>query len=256
MIVQQHDNLEWAQFREWESESRLFHAFTTRNGGVSEGNMRSLNLGRSEHDSDENVDENRRRFFTATGVPRDETVMARQVHSNRVTIGHEPGVIPNCDGFITGVDDLYLIIGVADCHTIFLTTSDQKVVGALHAGWRGIAGNILGKAIDSLEKNFHYRANEVEIGISPGIGECCYEVGAEVVSRFPHSVVSKRGESYHLNLAKTIEMQAHQLGIPGEQIYAANCCTSCEPEYWYSYRRDDGVTGRMWGVIGMSGDRS
>jgi len=256
MILQNYEHIQWAQFPEWKGDSRLFHAFTTRNGGVSNGEMSSLNLGRSQYDSDENVEENRRRFLTTAGIPRDRTVMARQVHSNHVAIVDEPGIVPNCDGLITAVEGLYLIIGVADCHTIFLTTPDRSIIGALHAGWRGIAGNILGKAVSAMEQNFSCAAKDIELGISPGIGECCYEVGDEVANRFPASVISERDGACHLNLAKTIKQHARQLGIADKHIYNADRCTSCESGYWYSYRRDDGVTGRMWGVMGIIGDRS
>ncbi|MCF7805775.1 MAG: peptidoglycan editing factor PgeF [Candidatus Marinimicrobia bacterium] len=249
MIFHTENQVEWAVFSQWENTPEIFHAFTTRNGGDSEGKLASLNLGRSEYESESTLMENRRRFFQATEVPPDRTVQAKQVHGTTVQIVRDPGVIGYCDGLLTDENNLYLIIGVADCHTLFLHTKDYSVVGALHAGWRGIAGNILDSALSNISEQFGYSSSEVELAIGPGIGPCCYEVGPDVVSRFPADVIERREHSTYLDLSGAIVKQAKALGIPGSQIISNEHCTSCESEKWYSYRRDDGNTGRMWGVI-------
>lgn len=249
MILTSHQQVQWAVFPEWESDPGLFHAFSTRNGGVSTGRMASLNLGKTELDSHTNVRENRQRFYTALGIDPAGTVQCTQIHSATVRRAEQPGVMDRCDGLITDMPDLYLVIGVADCHVIFITTRDRQVVGALHAGWRGIAKGILPTAIRRIQQEWHYNAPQLEVGISPGIGPCCYEVGGEVAGQFDESVLHNTRNSLNLDMAAAIQMQATEAGIPVRQIHSSGRCTHCEEQYWFSYRRDQKVTGRMWGVI-------
>jgi len=249
MQIKQADDIQWGVFPEWKNDPGLVHAFSTRNGGVSNDNLRSLNLGRTKTDSDENVLENRRRFFSSLELDLSNVVHAKQVHSAHVALVREPGVVDNCDGLITDQPNLTLIIGVADCHTIFLASKDRKVVGVLHAGWRGIVGNTLENAIALVQDEFDYHASEMEIGISPGIGVECYEVGSEVAEQFHPDALEQQNGRWHANLAAAIELRTKKLGIPSSQIFTAARCTSCESQLWYSYRRDNGDTGRMWGII-------
>jgi len=250
MIFQKYNQVEWTVFPKWANDSRLVHAFTTRKGGVSEGNLSSLNLGRSQFDSDDNVETNRQRVFQALDVPSDRVLHCHQIHSATVRRVDEPGILDACDGVITNAEDLYLIIGVADCHTIFLTTKDRKVVGALHAGWRGTVKGIFPTAIEKIQREYGYGPEQLEIGISPAIGVCCYEVGEEVANQFDSNDVDRSSGSAHLDLAAALARQGEKAGIPKEQISIADRCTSCEEDNWFSYRRDNKVTGRMWGIIG------
>lgn len=255
MELRNRRDVEWGVFPSWETDSRFRHAFSTRKGGVSRGNYFSLNLGRSDKDPNSNIEENRHRFFSAIGLELSRVVHAVQVHSAKVAVVDKPAVIENCDGLITDTKDLNLVIGVADCHGVFLISTDRKIAGALHAGWRGTAGHILKNAVHKIQNVYGYSPDDLEIGISPGIGVCCYEVGAEVAQQFPESVLQQRDGSWYLDLNKALILQAEEIGIPRKKIISANRCTSCEPELWYSYRRDEGVTGRMWGVISLKGDK-
>jgi hypothetical protein len=177
--------------------------------------------------------------------------MALQVHGTNVAVVDSPGIIEECDGLLTRQSSLYLIIGVADCHTIYLTDKDRSFVGALHSGWRGTAGNILQVAVEKSRSAFGSNSSDLQVGISPAIGGCCYEIGNEVAEQFPASFIEERDGSSYLSLDKAIAAQAREIGVSEENIYLAERCTSCEHEYWFSYRRDNGNTGRMWGVIGL-----
>lgn len=251
MIFKERQQVHWAAFPEWETERGFFHGFSTRKGGVSDGQMSTLNLGYSQHDTAANVRNNRRRFYEALNIPGDRVVLCRQIHSANVSIADKPTVIDHCDGLITNVPELYLVIGVADCHVVFLTSQDHKVVSVLHAGWRGTARHILDQALLKIKHEYQYDSTQMEVGISPGIGSCCYEVGEEVAGQFPESAVAHRHGNIYLDLAAAIGRQAEGAGVPANQIYRANECTSCNEEFWFSYRRDNGVTGRMWGVIAI-----
>ncbi|HKJ68380.1 MAG TPA: peptidoglycan editing factor PgeF [bacterium] len=249
MILTSQNLVQWAVFPEWESDPDLFHAFSTRIGGVSTGRMASLNLGKTEFDSPEHVRENRQRFSAALDINPDRMARCIQVHSATVHRVEQPGVLDRCDGLLTDTPDLFLVIGVADCLVLFITTEDRKVIGALHAGWRGITAGILPSAIRKIGQEWRYDSSQLELGISPGIGPCCYEVGAEVAEQFPDSVIHNKRNSLYLDMTAAVQKQATEAGVPAPRIYSSGRCTSCEDDYWFSYRRNHKVTGRMWGVI-------
>lgn len=256
MIFRTIEQVQWARFHPWINTKNIFHLFTTRNGGVSKGNHATLNLGKTNHDSDANVENNRRRLCSAAQIPEDRIVLARQVHSANVSIVEAPGVVQDCDGLLTSTPDLYLVIGVADCHVVFLSSQDRAVVGVLHAGWRGTAKNIIKEALTKAAAQTGNQPNNFEIAIGPGIQQCCYEVGEEVAGQFSPAVVAHRKDSSYLSLSEMLVQQAKDLGIPSDQIFRSRHCTSCEQKYWYSYRRDNGVTGRMWGIIARTGEQA
>ena len=123
------------------------HGFTTREGGVSEGPFRSLNLSAATGDDPERVAENQRRVLAAFGHP--PVAGLRQVHGTEVHPVEGPGLWEG-DGLLTRTPGLLLRVGVADCYPLLLY-HPKGAVGALHAGWRGVVGGILPKALERLE---------------------------------------------------------------------------------------------------------
>ena len=244
----------WGEFPAWRDDPQVVHAFSTRRGGISDGPLNSLNLGRTPEESELNLETNRRRFLSALSIAPQDLVHAVQVHGSNVVLAREPGVVQDCDGLITDRAGLYLVIGVADCHVVFLASRDAKVVGALHDGWRGIVGGILSNAVSLIQQEFDYTPEDLRIAISPGIGVCCYEVGPEVADQFPQETKEHRDGHWFADLNRALLLRARQLGIPENHTLSAQRCTSCEPDNWFSYRRDGGTTGRMWGIIGRKGE--
>ena len=149
-------------------------------GGVSEGPFRSLNLSAATGDDPERVAENQRRVLAAFGHP--PVAGLRQVHGTEVHPVEGPGLWEG-DGLLTRTPGLLLRVGVADCYPLLLC-HPKGAVGALHAGWRGVVGGILPKALERLEAVYRLDPTEVHLAIGPGIGGACYQVGEEVVARF------------------------------------------------------------------------
>ena len=217
-------------------------AFTTRLGGVSEGPFASLNLGRKSGDDVARADENRRIACAAIEADVDKLALNYQVHSNRVLRATPAMRSERADGLWTDEAGLPILAMSADCLPIAMVRveTDEPVVAVLHAGWRGLLGGIVAAGVHALG------AGELTAAIGPAIGPCCYEVGEEVAEpfreRFGDDVVHER----RLDLWTSAERALRAAGV--ERVDRFDRCTFCEPETFFSHRRDTGRTGRQ-GVI-------
>jgi polyphenol oxidase len=225
--------------------------FSTRRGGVSEGPYRSLNLGILTDDEPERVAENRGRLARATAVDPACVVMGWQVHGTdlrhwdgpdpRAAYG-QPGdkELPRVDGHVTREVGLSLLVLVADCYPVALSNGERAAM--LHCGWRPLAGGIIEKAVAEFD-------TPPAAAVGPGIGGCCYEVGPEVAERFAE--VAGAVEGRMLDLRRVISAKLEQAGV--REVEHLDRCTSCEPELYFSHRRDRGLTGRQAGLCVLSG---
>jgi YfiH family protein len=220
-------------------------AFSTRRGGVSEGAFAALNLGALTGDEPARVVENRRRLAAGLGLRPNRVAIGRQVHGAEIARHTEPQApspfaqpgspIPEVDGHVTGTDGLALLVFVADCLPIALRGPGGLAM--LHCGWRGLASGIVRRGASEVA------ATDAAIG--PGIGPCCYEVGPEVLAAFePLGPGIATGRM--LDLAEVARRELLEVGV--ERVEAADCCTSCEAERFFSHRRDQGRSGRQGGV--------
>ena len=185
----------------------------------------------------------------------------RQVHGASVRLVEEaeplweegPGR-PQGDAILTRRTDAAVGIAVADCVPILLGDPESGWVGAVHAGWRGTAAGVLGKAIAAFASR-GVRAGALSVGLGPSIGPCCFEVGDEVVETLlradPGAVAAVRrgGAKPRVDLVEANRRQAIAAGVPADRIAAAGLCTVCEPDLLESYRRSRGAPGRMIGFI-------
>jgi YfiH family protein len=216
--------------------------FTTRLGGVSEGPFESLNLGRKSGDDVERVDENRRIACEAAGADVEKLALNYQVHSGRVLRAAAGARGEHADGLWTDEPGLPVLAMSADCLPIALVRANGRApaVAVLHAGWRGLLEGIVSSGVAALG------AENLAAAVGPAIGPCCYEVGEEVAApyrgRFGEDVV-RAGRLDHWASA---ERALRAAGV--ERIDRFDRCTACEPETFFSHRRDAGRTGRQ-GVI-------
>jgi YfiH family protein len=212
--------------------------FTTRRGGVSEGPYASLNLGRRTGDDGASVEANRERVGEIAGHDWGRFARAIQVHGTRVRrvedVPRRDDPWEEADGHVTALAGVPALVFVADCLPVAI--AGPEAVAMVHAGWRGLAGGILAEAAGMLG------AGPLHAAIGPGIGACCYEVGDEVRARFPAEAA--RGRHLDLKLAARRALEA--AGVA--EVHDAGLCTSCDPERFFSHRRDDGVTGRQAGI--------
>jgi hypothetical protein len=219
--------------------------FTMRVGGVSEGPYASLNLGLKTGDDPQRARENRRIACALLGADIEKLAHNHQVHSNRVVravAGHRD---EHADGLWTDEPEVPLLAMTADCLPIVLVrTEGTPALAVLHAGWKGLLAGIVEAGVHAVG------GGVLAAAIGPAIGPCCYEVGEEVAApyreRFGDDVVRGR----KLDLWTSAERALREARVV--RVDRFDRCTSCEPETFFSHRRDHGVTGRQ-GVIAYVG---
>jgi YfiH family protein len=219
--------------------------FATRRGGVSPAPFDSLNLGRMTDDDDANVEANRGRLAAATGCGRERILYGRQVHGTTVRRATEPPSeqrpVTAEDGQATALPGHPALVFTADCLPIVI--AGDGAVAAVHAGWRGLAGGVIAEGVQAVR--------ELGTGdgalyglVGPGARGCCYEAGEEVHAEFA-GYDARVGER-NLDLAA---IAREQLARAGAEVHDVGLCTICEPELFFSHRRDKGVTGRQAGLV-------
>jgi purine-nucleoside/S-methyl-5'-thioadenosine phosphorylase / adenosine deaminase len=217
-------------------------AFTTRVGGVSEGPYASLNLGRKSGDEVERADENRRIACEAIGADVEKLALNYQVHSARVLRAAPALRGEHADGLWTDEPGLPILAMSADCLPVAIARLDaeEPAVAVLHVGRRGLLAGIVAAGADALG------GGTLAAAIGPGIGPCCYEVGEEVASPFRERFGGDVVQAGRLDLWTSAERALRAAGV--EHVDRFDRCTACEPETFFSHRRDAGRTGRQ-GVI-------
>jgi polyphenol oxidase len=226
----------------------FLHGFPERHGGVSEGLRSSLNLGFRWGDNAAHVEQNRQILASFVGYPADALQVTKHVHGTNVWRVGEPLPEPaEFDGLVTDRRGPVLGAFAADCMPIVFADPDAKVAGACHAGWRGtvdgVAENVVARMIE-----LGAAAAQIRVAIGPSIGPCCFEVGPEVVAQFeakfgviPGVKVSGPNKE-HLDLRLVMRHALQSVGVLAENIDDEPPCTKCNPDRFFSYRRD-GIAG-------------
>jgi YfiH family protein len=246
------------------------HFVSTRTGGFSESPYDSLNLGLHVGDDRDTVLKNRERLAVAVGVPLDRFTIARQIHSGNVRIvsaalrgsgsRDQVNAVEGTDAMATDTPGICLIVLVADCVPMLFFDPSRRAIGVAHAGWRGTLESVASHTVTAMKDAFGSSPGDIVVGIGPSIGPCCYQVGPEVVSQVKRVFhqrndfivnESKDGRGY-LDLWKAnLDVLLHA-GVKRENIEIARRCTCHEPEWFFSYRKQGGDTGRFAAGIMLS----
>lgn len=228
------------------------HGFSTRLGGVSEGIYGSLNLGINRGDDAACVEENFRRFRTAIGVAAGAMTFSNQVHGDVVrTVTHadvgkglEKPIDYEADGLITDVPGVALTIFSADCLPILLYDPVRRVVGAVHAGWRGTALGVAARAVERMADCYGCDRLDILAAVGPGISKCCFETHEDV----PNAMTESMGASalhfievlptgkFRVDLKGLNIQRLEHAGLRAEHISVTDHCTACMPEKYWSHR--------------------
>jgi YfiH family protein len=227
-------------------------AFSTRVGGVSEGDFSSLNLGILTDDDPARVVVNRTRLCDAVGADPDGATMAWQRHGSTVTRAQPRGIVTpgtvydHCDGLWSDEAGRAMLLLTADCMPIAIarTEGERPALEILHAGWRGLLAGIVAAGVRAIG------ARKLAAAIGPSIGPCCYEVGDEVARPFQEAFGEDVVRDGKLDLWTSAERALRAAGV--ERVDRFDICTMCNADRFFSHRRDHGRTGRQ-GIIAYVG---
>ena len=233
------------------------HGFSTRIGGVSEGNYSSMNLSFTRGDDENAVRENYRRMAKALDVKEDSFVFAAQTHTtnvHKVTLDNRGEKLRDVDGLITDVPGLCLVTSYADCVPLYFLDPVHRAIGLSHSGWRGTVGKIGQETLRTMNVEYGTDAKDVIAAIGPSICQECYEVSEDVIEQFREAFNSehwnelfyqKDNMKYQLNLWKANEIIMLEAGVRKENIAVTNVCTCCNGEILYSHRASKGQRGGL-----------
>lgn len=256
-------NLVYYTFSLFDAYSGLACLVSTRLGGVSTDSLRSLNLSFRTGDREEAVVENRRRLNNVLGVQAERVAQAQLVHGNHIERVTEQAPFdafykfPSTDGLVTSVRDRPLFIPVADCTAIAFFDPNQQVIGLVHAGWKGVINRIPQRMVETMHTAYGCQPEDIRVGISPGIGPCCYQVREDLVSIFTDAFAEDASrfflpqpdDTIHLDMWTALRWELQGAGILPEHLEVAEICTACHTDEFYSHRAEQGKTGRFASMI-------
>jgi YfiH family protein len=230
----------------------VVHAFSTRRAEHPQFTLGPAGSGNPA------VEINRARFTAAAGAAGWPVLKLNQSHSSEVLDLNDTWAANEAveaDGAITGVRGALVGVQTADCVPLLIADAAGRAVAAVHAGWRGTAAGIAGRAVEKFRERFGIPAGELLAAIGPHNAACCYEVGADVVERFgdrePFTPAKQTGK-WFMDLALANRRQLERAGVPGDRIAASTLCTRCRPDLFFSYRREGKRAGRLFSIIGIA----
>lgn len=250
------------------SNSELNHFITTAMGREAISLFGGLNLGFLSGDTKEQVMQNYKTLEFETGLSAHQIILPNQTHTSTIQVvdaaflafekEQQEHYLLNCDGLLTSEADICIGVLTADCAPVVFYDPVQKVVGVVHAGWRGTAGNICGKMVSRMKHEYSCEPYDILVGIGPCISIKNYEVAPDFLSEFKHLFTQQERliitavfhEKHYFDLVKANEILLKRSGIKKESIYKSDICTFDSSQF-YSYRKAGGVTGRFLTCIGV-----
>lgn len=251
------------QFESLNAYDSLLHFSTTIDGGVSTGNYTSFNLGLYSGDSVDNVMENRNRLASMLDISPENLKFPYQTHGDGICIidtefmsknkDEQSKLLHGVDAVITNQKNICIGIGTADCVPILIYDPVNKVLAAIHAGWRGTVAKLASKVVDIMKSTYKSNPAKLVAGIAPSISPDHFEVGNEVVDEFARAgfLIDDIGyydfntTKFHVDLWFANELLLTQSGIPFESIEVAGICTYAHGDQFFSARRQGIHSGRL-----------
>lgn len=244
------------------------HGFSTRVGGVSQGDFDSLNLGVNRGDDLEHVKENYRRFCGAVGANMEKMAFSHQVHKDAIRVVTSADMGKglyrdrdyDADALVTDIPGLPLVIFTADCIPVLLYDPVRRVVGAAHAGWRSTVLGIAGKTAQLMQSHYGCRPGDLLAAIGPGISKECFETREDVPNAmleaigpgaFPY-LESLPSGSFRVDLKGLNALSLERAGLAPEHVSVSGLCTACHPDLFWSHRLTGDQRGSLAALIQLT----
>lgn len=282
--LQRKGEVSFITFPSFEKLDFIRHGFSTREGGVSEGVLGTMNLSYTRGDEPERVDENYKRICEALGFLPERLVLSDQVHDTKVQrVGSQDcqgknlreKKLKGIDGLITNEENVVLCTSYADCVPLYFVDTAKKAIGHSHSGWRGTVGKIGAKTVERMREEFGTRPEDLVVVIGPSICQECYEVSKDVYDAFVGFVnkekiaaaqkmsiekvqsmiesvfEEKEQEKYQLDLWMANKLILMEAGVPEAQINISCVCTCCNHKILFSHRASQGKRGNLAGFLSL-----
>lgn len=217
---------------------------------LSDINDGSMLFVKGQNEINRQVVENRKKFFEKCEINPDRLINLKAIHGNKIFLVNENDLgrgalddntrVAGVDGLLSNIPNSWLMVTGADCFPILFYNNKIMIIGAAHAGWKGVIDNIAGELVKSAQDNFGSDAKDTKIWIGPGIKSCHFQVKNEVLDLFqtkePDCVLEKEN-NYFVDLQEILKRQLLASGISDKNITMHNVCSFCDPRF-FSNRRD------------------
>lgn len=256
-------NKEILGFELLSSFSNICHFITTRKGGYSENTFASFNCAPYSGDELGTVKRNQELLCSMLPQNPQSLVIPFQTHGTTIrtidpfylTLSPEEQQrrLHGVDALITNQKGYCLCVSTADCVPVLLFDPIQKVVGIVHAGWRGTVAKIVKQTLDLMEHTYNTEPKDVLVGVGPSISQKAFEVGDEVYEAFQKvgfdmdkiAVRNEQSQKYHIDLWEANRLQLIECGVQAENIQISGICTYEQHETFFSARRLGTKSGRI-----------
>ncbi len=178
-----------------------------------------------------------------TGIDSRNIIMLEQIHGDSIIhVVSEPSedqiAVAEADGLITALPGICLVIRTADCVPVFIYDPVEKVLGAVHSGWKGTLLDISGRCVRDIARIYGSKPENMYAFILPSIGPESYEVNNDVAKFFPEETVEKNGRLF-VNLWQSVEKSLKKEGIDDLKIFNSRVCNMKNSGEFFSHRRGD-----------------
>ncbi|WP_231574939.1 peptidoglycan editing factor PgeF [Paenibacillus sp. FSL R7-0273] len=267
------------QLEPWLKHSGITAGFTGRQGGTGKAPYDSFNCAFHVGDDPEAVLANRSRLAGSLGFSLEDWTCGEQTHGTHIEAvtsakrgrgsRDRTSAFQSTDGLLTNVPGVLLTSFYADCVPLYFYDPVKRAAGLAHAGWKGTVGEIAGAMVSKMVEIYGSRPGDITAAIGPSIGECCYEVDEYVMKHVRaleqtlpepasldaaaplYNISQSDRDKSMLNLKEMNRRIMIKAGILPTHIECTTWCTSCNPDLFFSYRKEQGVTGRMTSWIGI-----
>jgi len=254
MIHIKNGDVEYLKFRILEKyKDKINHVITLKHGGVSIGELESLNFRTIGKDKKENNIKNLEIICNELDIKPNDVHKAYQDHTSDILVitneNKDIYIYDNFneekyDGYVTNEANLATLVTTADCNPIIIYDPVKNVVANVHSGWKGTIKKIYLNAVDVMKNKFNSNVEDLIFCIGPSIKKCCFTSKDEEFKNKFLSIWDNENEyiyydednTFHIDLSHLIKRDILELGIKEENISICDICTMCNHDNFYSYR--------------------
>jgi hypothetical protein len=239
----------------FEGIDNLIVAQSTRMGGYSKAPYESMNLGSNTADDQTDLLKNKHQFCKNLSIKYEQVAKSRQIHGSNILIAESGGNYEGYDAIITNKKNVFVCVSTADCVSILIYDTINKACAAVHAGWKGTKDYLVSLTLQKMNEIYDTNSKDCLAYIGACIDECSFEVDADVAQYFddPYSRYDSNKGKYFINLKAHNRNQLVHAGVNEDCIEVSPYDTYTNTELFYSHRKERGITGRMWSIIGIKG---
>lgn len=276
--LQEKAGVPYMSFPALDATGMVIHGFSTRLGGVSQGDCATMNFARNQGDDPANIRENYRRMAAALGFQPENMVLSYQTHTTNIRRVTEEDLgkgydrerdYRDIDGLMTNVPGAVLVTSYADCVPLLFVDPIRRVIAASHSGWRGTVARMGRCTVEAMKEAYGCQPEDLIVAIGPSICQDCYEVSEDVAQAFAEklelelpvreemnapSIIKKtpgKEGKYQLDLQMANVQILREAGVLAEHISVTDICTCCNKEVIFSHRGSQGRRGNMGAFLSL-----